>query len=234
MGVGELQKALTGPDLTVAYAFCRTAQFGDPGLPMRVNLEDGTIAEMHLERSDASRRFIALGGFGFPALAPNGQWLFTDGGHLLRYSIDGLKLTLDASSHAGMGNGHKAGVCVSPDSRWVCFPTGGGNDGLNYATYVYRTEDLSRPAFTLHQGAYPEIVGFDRAGKRIFSQNYDHALLVFDQNGTKRSEHKFAGVGGSHNIRDYAARPTDGRALLLRTNDALLLIEFADGRPAGN
>jgi hypothetical protein len=227
-GVSQLLKALTGPTLGIAYVFCREeGPFNaEAGLPFRLDLEDGTFAAMRPARDPAVRQGFPWAGFGYPALSPDGKWLFADGGALLRYRIDGTTLTLDAASHTGMGGGHKEGICVSPDSQWVCFPNGGGNDGLNYATYVYRTADLSRPAFILHQGAYPEVVGYDPAGQRLFSQNYDLPLIVFDANGTKRGEHKFGSVSGSHNVKQYAGHPTDGRGLLVRTNESLLLVEF--------
>ena len=76
------------------------------------------------------------------------------------------------------------------------------------------------------QGAYSEIVGFDPVGKRIFSQNYQLPLIVFDQNGTKRGEYKFGEIRGSHNVKQYVAHPKDGRGLRLRTNEQLLLVEF--------
>ena len=108
----------------------------------------------------------------------------------------------------------------------MCFPTGGGNDGLNYGTYVYRTSDLSRPAFTMKQGAYPEIVGYDPVSKQFFSQNYDTPLLVFDVNGTKRGAHKFGQITGSHNIRQYAPHPKDGVGLLVRSKEELVVAQF--------
>src|SRR5262249_6874957 len=198
-GLSQLMRALTGPDLGVAYVLCRESGFVAQGavLPVRVNLEDGTFAALTLVHPEGVRPTRRGINFEYAALSPDGKWLFADDGRLVRCRVDDLTLTLDASSREGMGGGHKAGICVSPDSQWVCFPTGGGNDGLNYATYVYRTADLSRPAFTLRQGAYPEIVGYDSAGQRLFSQNYQHPLLVFDLNGTRRGEYKFGRIQGS-------------------------------------
>lgn len=52
-----------------------------------------------------------------------------------------------------------------------------------------------------------------------------HLPLILET-GAKRGMHKLDAISGSHNVRQYAARPTDGRALLLRTEKELLLIEF--------
>jgi hypothetical protein len=229
-GVGQLRKALSGPGLAVAYAFCRDAETFRPsanGLPVRVDLTDGTLAAMTLAADPTGRAVPGLDGFEYAALSPDGKWLFADGFGLLRYRIEDATLTPDGRTREGMGGGAKTGICISPDSKWVCFPTGGGNDGLTYGTYVYLTDDLSRPAFTLQQGAYPEVVGFDHAGKRLFGQNAEYPLIVFDANGTKRGEYKFGPTRGLHNVKQFAAHPTVGRVLLLRTNDQLLLVEFA-------
>src|SRR5262249_5505042 len=229
-------RALTGPDLGIAYVICREGdRFISPGAgwPVRVNLEDGTLAAMTDARDPNLPQHFHWGSFEYAALSPDGKWLFADGGALVRYRIEDTKLTLDATSHVGMGGGAKLGICVSPDSQWVCFPTGGGNDGLLYGTYVYRADDLSRPAFTLKQGAYPMIVGFDPVGKHVLSQDSQPPLMVFDQNGTKRGEYKFGTIRGSHDVKQYAPHPKDGRSLLLRSNEHLLLVEFAEAEGRG-
>src|SRR5262249_47665740 len=152
---------------------------------------------------------------------PDGKYLFAeDKEKLIRYEIDGLKLTLKARSAETTGSGRKAGICVSSDSRWVCFPTGSGNGRTNYATYIYRTDDLSKPAFLMKQGPYPEVVGFDPPRNRFFSQNSGHYLLIFNDRGVRLGAHR-ASDHVVYAVQQYAARPTDGRALLIRTIEEL-------------
>jgi hypothetical protein len=227
LGITQLEKVLTGPSLVVAYVFSRDSGYftASTGLPIRINLEDGTLAAMTTSRDPAVKGWMPSG-FGSAALSPDGKWLFGEGGPLLRFRIDGTSLILDGRSHRGVGSGHRTGICVSPDSQWVCLPTGGGNDGLLYGTYVYHSTDLSQPAFDLKQGAYPNLVGFDPAGKRVFTQSFSHPLMVFDHNGTKLSEHTLVPVREPYHAKQYAAHPVDGNALLLRTTDKLLLVEF--------
>ncbi len=80
-------------------------------------------------------------------------------------------------------------------------------------------------AAALASGAYPRIVGFDPAGKRFFAQNHDFPLIVFGQDGTKSKEYRLEVPGGQH-VWQYAMHPNDGRGLLLRTDNALILIEL--------
>jgi hypothetical protein len=204
--------------------------FGD-GAPVRLELEDGTFTPLTpAVATGLPNQFVRHRGFEWPALSPDGKWLFADGGRLLRYRIGGTTLTLDAATREDMGSGHKEGICVSPDSQWVCFPTGGGNDGAGYGTYIYRIADMSKPACLLKQDAYPEIVGSDPVSQRIFTQNYDHPLMVYDHTGKNLGTYRLGTISGSHNIKQYAAHPTDGRSLLLRTSQHLVLVEFANNR----
>lgn len=215
VGVNNIGSLLTGPSLEYAYLFADSQ-------PFRLNLADGTVAPMVLTAAPGFK------GFGYANLTPDGKYLFADGGLLTAYKIDNLKLTFKDQSNEQMGSGNKEGICISPDSQWVCFPTGGGNEGASYGTYIYRTDDLSKPAFLMKQGAYPEVVGFDPPHHRFFSQNGDHYLLIFDDKGRQLGAYG-ASQQVMHKVRQYAARPTDGRALLLRTVDQLFLIEFMDG-----
>ena len=78
----------------------------------------------------------------------DGKYLFTHDKQLIRFKIDGTKVALDQGSF-GLGSGHVESLALSPDSKYVCLPIGGGNPGilpdhppLVGATFVYPVTDL--------------------------------------------------------------------------------------------
>src|SRR5262249_39535287 len=122
-----------------------------------------------------------------------------------------------------IGMGTMTGVCVSPDSKWVCLPTGGGNRGglpnhpqvKLYSTYIYPVENITRPAFVIHQGPYPTVVAFAPISQRVFSQNVDKSLLVCDMKGQLLQEYDIA--GRNWDVVDLVVHPK-GQGLFLAAN----------------
>lgn len=228
-GVGQLLKAHTGPNLDVAYVFSRVSDkpWGKSSLPFQVNLKDGSIAALTVEGGQDAALPPGWTTWLDAVVSPDGKWLIADSRKLLRYCINGTVLSLVERTQEDLGSGKKHGICLSPDGQWVCSPSGGGLSRIGYATHVYRTADLSRPAFLLKFEAYPQLVGFDPVGQRLFSQSREGALLLFDENGTKRGEYKLPILRGFSEVRQYVAHPTNRRSLLVRTNDALTLVEIA-------
>jgi hypothetical protein len=92
-----------------------------------------------------------------------------------------------------------------------------------YSTYVYPVENLNKPAYTLAQGAYPQAVGFDPTGASTYSQNFGHALIVFDESGIKQKEYA---LDAGRDVKQLLPHPS-GRKLLMVTEAKVLYIELA-------
>ncbi|HYH65274.1 MAG TPA: hypothetical protein VD866_11320, partial [Urbifossiella sp.] len=234
VGVSGSYQLLTGPGLTDAYALCRTGRDeammrpGPNEAVVRVGLRDGKLTELGLEGGDRSAMMLQpTGRYAGAVLAPDGRYLFGEAGFsaIGRYRVEPDRLVLEAAT-GSIVSGAKTGACVSPDGKLVAYPSGGGNssDGP-YKTFVYRSSDLARPHLTIASGAYPSVIAFDPVGKRIYTQNYDQPLRVYDENGTHRGDSKLAGGGGSHNGLGYFPHP-GGKALLVRTHSWVTYVEF--------
>jgi hypothetical protein len=165
-------------------------------------------------------------GYNNPVVTPDGKYLFTAGNfeQMLRFGIANGALKFEEESQRIAQGQIVAGIQVSPDSKYVCYPAGGGNySGLKghpdvkpYSTYVYPVDNVNKPAFTLEQGAYPGVVGFDPEGKRIYAQNFEHPLQVFSATGVKKKEYNF---GNAKDVRQYLVHPGGNRLLLLTDMD---------------
>jgi hypothetical protein len=179
------------------------------------------------------RDFQQRVGLAAPVITPDGKYLFARGGieQLFRFRIDAKTqaLAIDESSQR-IAQGRIEEICVSPDSLYVCLPSGGGNPrGLNnhpevraYSTYVYPVTRINEPAFVLEQGAYPTAVGFDPKGGLVYGQNRSHQLILFTPTGVKQREYTF---GQARRVRQFLVHP-EGRKLLLLTEDKLFLVEL--------
>jgi hypothetical protein len=192
-----------------------------------VDLKRGeTVAEV------APRQFPTLIlGFDDPTLTPDGKHLFVnslEALHHFRPTAGGVEY-LDSSPR--IVQGAFVNICVSPDSAYVCAPCGGGNYGVGdgthpavrpYSTYVYPTGSLKKPAFVLEQGAYPQAVAFDPAHGRIFSQNIDHPVIVFNRNGVKQKEYA---SNGARFVKQLLPHPKEEKLLLL-SDQQLVLVEW--------
>ena len=168
-----------------------------------------------------------------PVMTPNGRYLFTRGGieQLHRFRIVNGNLEFEESSPRIAQGAIRAGIQVSPDSKYVCLPTGGGNYKVGgthpeikpYSTYIYPTDNLKMPVCVIHQGAFPQAVGFDPVVGKLYSQNVSVALMVFGGTGIKQADYKLPIPGGS--VRQFLVHP-QGNRLLLLANDTLLWVEL--------
>jgi S1-C subfamily serine protease len=219
----SVRRCVSAPSLSVAFA----AGGGD------------TLSVLDLKKSAVigtmdRRSFPSpLVGTGMAVVSPDGKYLFTEGFE----SIHRFRVTPAGAEYeeAGprIGQGAKVGIQVSPDSAYVCLPSGGGNyrisenhpDLPNYGTYVYPVTDLKKPAFTLHQGPYPTAVAFDPARDRVFSQNHDHPLIVFNAGGVKQKEYEFGNRGSGREVRQMLVHPGTGKVLIL-TPQKLMVAEL--------
>ena len=154
-----------------------------------------------------------------PVLTPDGRYLFAVGLECMyRYRVRGPKLTFEEVSPR-IAQGRWQDICVSPDSKYVCFPSGGGNYGVNYGTYIYPVENIQAAALTIQTGAYPQVFGFDPKGGYLYGQG-EKQLMIFDAEGVKRKEAQMDSPG----VRQFLVHPR-GRRLLLLTDTKLFYVE---------
>jgi hypothetical protein len=163
-------------------------------------------------------------GLANPVVAPDGSSLFTrSDNQIFRLKIQpagGLTYT-DNTPKIGSGS-LGAGIQISPDSKYVCLPTGNGNvKDLKghpaigpYSTYVYPASSLGKAAFALEQGAYPTTVGFDPVAGRIYAQNTSFTFMVYGMDGMKKKDYRI-GSGRREFVRQYLVHPDGGKVLVL-------------------
>jgi hypothetical protein len=223
----SVQRAVSAPSLSIALVGGASTPFNGNGLSI-IDLQKGELITQSFNSADGRRALI---GFDRPTVTPDGKYVFTIGGleALHRFRIDGTRLVHEESSQR-IAQGHiEAGICVSPDSRLVCLPSGGGNYAVGtplpaYSTYVYKVDNLHAPACTLAQGAYPEAVGFDPRGGYIYSQNMSSFLLAFSNEGVKLKDYTLSGgQPGFRRRRQMLAHPQGG-SLLLLTSEKLYYV----------
>ncbi|HEV3446742.1 MAG TPA: trypsin-like peptidase domain-containing protein [Gemmataceae bacterium] len=170
-------------------------------------------------------------GFAGAVVSGDGKYLFTRGGtgQLHRFALKDSNLVFEESSQPIL-QGHEAEICLSPESRYVCLPSGDGNRRdlpdhprvADFSTYVYPVTNLKRPAYALTQGTEPEAVAFDPRAGYVYGQNLDHQLILFNLAGVKRREYSLTGKGG---VRQFLVHPGGGR-LLVYTGAKLLLVQL--------
>jgi S1-C subfamily serine protease len=224
--VASVTRAVSAPGLSVAVA-------ASPG-----PLDGGDLYVLDLKKVDVVKAYKARDfsrdvGFDRAVMTPDGKYLFTAGGieQMARFRIDGADLVFEQSSYRIAQGAVGAGICVSPDGRFVCYPTGGGNYGVGenhpprqgYSTWIYPVTNLRKPALQLETGPYPRAVGFDPKAGRIFGQNFDTTLMVFNEAGIKRKVYQFGSRGDE--VKQFSTHP-DGGKLLLLTGSKLFWIEF--------
>lgn len=169
-----------------------------------------------------------------PVMAADGTSLFTRSDtQIFRFKIqaNGFLNYTDNTPKIGSGS-MGAGIQLSPDSKYVCLPTGNGNvKDLKghpaigpYSTYVYATSSLAKPAFVLEQGAYPSTVGFDPSTGQVYTQNTRFTFMVYTREGMKKKEYR-VGSGRRETVRQYLVHP-EGSKVLLLVDEELQWIEL--------
>jgi hypothetical protein len=222
----SLTRVVSAPGLSVGVAAGR-------GQSLSVfDLRNGELKKEYSAKDFPGSRLL---GFEGPAMTPDGNYVFTRGGieQIHRFRLTGGELAFEESSQRISQGAIHAGICVSPDSRFVCLPSGGGNyqnlkdhpQAGSYATYVYPVGNVNRPAFVLQQGAYPQAVGFDPKAGLIYTQNHEFAVIVFTFTGVKKKEFKFP--VGFIGVEQYLVHP-DGKRFLMKTNEKVFLVELTE------
>jgi S1-C subfamily serine protease len=211
----QVDRVASAPTLSVAFAAGRGGFPGDSPLSV-LDLKKGEIVKQY-KGGDLSRTGV---GFQFLTATPDGKYLFGMGGleQLHRFRIDGQALVYEESSQRIAQNGQA--IEVSPDGKYVCLPSGGGNYGVNYGTYVYDVKNLGTPAQTVQSGAYPRAVGFDPKHRYVYAQNFQNQLILFTTKGIKLKEYPIPRAG---DVKQFLPHP-DGDKLLLLAGHQLNLV----------
>jgi hypothetical protein len=210
----------SAPGLSVA--FVSSQDRGAGGMLSVLDLTKGELVRQYTAR-DLTTKHI---GFDEPTATPDGRYLFTRGGieQLHRFKIDGTNLTYEESSARIAQNGQA--IEVSPDSKWVALPSGGGNYGPRpYSTFIYSVTNLSGPALTVQGGAYPRALGFDPILGLVYAQNSGNPLIIFTAKGLKLKEVPLRGTG---DVRQFVTHPAGGRLLLLTANKLFYVMVAKD------
>jgi DNA-binding beta-propeller fold protein YncE len=216
--IAGAKQVVSAPSLSIAIA-CDPNPIG--GAITILDLKTGSIARQY-----QARDLGLFGAVSHPTVTPDGKFLLVQSGieELKRFRIDGTNLLLEESSARIAQNGQ--GIDVSPDSKYVCLPSGGGNYGAgSYSTFIYRVNDLARPQISLASGAYPRAVGFDPKGGYVYAQNHQHQLIIFNPAGIKLKEQK---LGQSSDVKQFLVHP-EGRKLLVLTDDKLYSVQVKPG-----
>lgn len=163
-------------------------------------------------------------------VSPDGEYAFGQGGReqLNRFRVTREGLFKEEEGLSIAVNGQR--VCVSPDGRYVALPSGGGNAPVvsdhprigSYSTYVYPTDNLRRPDFSVSSGPYPRCMGFDPISGHVLAQSQEKTLILFTFTGIKRSEHIAPGFRGGNEIAEISVSPL-GYEAVLRDNSSLIL-----------
>jgi len=182
------------------------------------------------EQIKKNPRSVVLVNFGHVKMTPDGTYLFVESFECLhRFRVEGANLLYEEIG-ARIGSNVRT-IEVSPDSRYVAMPSGGGN-GSGYGTFIYRIGDLSQPAVTVAGGAYPQTLAFDKAAGLLYTQNHSKQLLVFTPGGLLQADYTFASASGMDNGTQHIVAHPDGYRLLVLTGKDLFWVELPGAPPA--
>jgi hypothetical protein len=210
--VPSLKRAVSAPGISIA------AGCGE-GVLYAVNLKSGKTAKYEPPKNQRG----AIG-FEYPAMSPDGKYLFTDMNEvLLRFKLQKGLFTFDEMGPR-IGNGFN--ISISPDSKFVCMPSPSAKslEGKAYTTTIYPVANLKKPECVLESGAYPITVGFDSKGGWIYAQNSEYPLLVFTSGGVKKKEYKLTSKRGE-NVRQLLAHPS-GNKVIAFVSEKLYFVEI--------
>jgi S1-C subfamily serine protease len=213
LAMAGVTQVVSAPTLTVAIA-ANTDRFAG-GLSV-IDLNKGAFAGQH--------RFQELGliaGASRLAVTPDGKYLFMQGGFedLKCFRISGTRISADQTSARIAQNGQS--IAISPDSKYVSLPSGGGNYGAGtYTTFIYSVTNLSQPQIMVSSGAYPRAMGFDPIAGLIYTQNHDKQLLIYDPSGVRLKEFT---LGPTGDVKQFLVHP-DGRKVLVLTDRKLYFV----------
>ena len=210
-----VSQALSGPGLKFALAASEgRGTFGRASAVVYLDLNEGKPIHQ----------------FAIPTLhariTPDGKYYFAQGGieQLTSFRIDGNKLVEHQTTERIAQNGQR--ICLSPDSKYVCLPSGGGHYGAGYSTFVYPVDNLAKAEFTIDSGAYPRLVGFDPAAKLVYAQNHDTQLIVFTNTAIRKADYKLTTLERLSSEPSQFVPHPDGKKLLVEMAGSLMFVEI--------
>lgn len=182
--------------------------------------------------ADKSRRMPMMD-FKFLTLTPDGKYLFAESGieMLVRIRVRGDSFIVEENSPRIGSNAQE--IIVSDDSKFVAMPSGGGNSKaeghpeMNYGTYIYAVGDLQSPHLGIETGAYPQMLAFDQKAKKIYAQNHDCQLIVFNHGGVHEGAYRW----DRGDVKRMIAHPK-GNSLCLLTETRLMYVELLKDLPS--
>ncbi|MCS7045099.1 MAG: hypothetical protein NZO58_01955 [Gemmataceae bacterium] len=170
------------------------------------------------------------------ALTPDGQFLFTESsdGKLVRYQVRQDVLVYDDESVPISMVDQGQGICVSPDSRYVCLSCKLGNktsafvpEAKIYTTYIFSVDNLRAPVVRIETGSAPRAFGFDPVSRSIFASNQDKQVLRFSMAGVLFQDASAAGAEGPAGQPQQFLTHPHGHAVMVRTERTIYQFEFA-------
>jgi hypothetical protein len=202
-----------------------------PGAAVGVASAGDTLYVLDLKKM-TSTKFDGKSKFGLSdnlAMAPDGKHVFTAGPfEINRFTLADGQLRLEESTDKTLvpvTGRIDTTVIVSPDSKFVCYPSFGGAVGpgtKNYTVPVFKVDSLAKPEFVLDPGG--TAVGFDPAGGAIYTQNSPESLRLFDSAGKFIKECKLREGGPTPgSMRQMLPHPGGGTLLLTTTEYAWLV-----------
>lgn len=137
--------------------------------------------------------------FNHAIVSHDGKQLFAIGmsDQLLRFKLEGEQVECAEAGPRLLLGGRSEGICLSANGEHIAVPCGSGNAAVNgtasgqWATHVFAIGDLQKPVTTIRSGLSPLAVGIDLKSQRVYAQNYQNNLIIFDDKGTKLKEYKF-------------------------------------------
>ena len=211
-----VKRVLSGPTLHFALC-CADAQFG----------REGEVVYLDLTRLEPVYQFDVP--TRFARLTPDGKYYFAEGGieQLCCYYVKDGRLSTGPRTERIAQNGQN--ICLSPDGQLVCLPSGGGNYGSGYGTFIYAVDKLTVPKFALTTGPYPRLVAFDAVDQSIYAENSDYQLMLFSPTAIKRKQLSLIDEPGGHDEpRQFVPHP-GGHRLLVLLAKRLLYVDLRPG-----
>jgi len=217
VAIPSAERAVSSPAISVGFAIGDRQQ---RYLTLRViDLKNGQVVREY-GTSDFKDRHAYYAG---PVVTPDGKYLFTQGGSLLRFRILDDELELEENSRDSGDTAHQRGIAISPDGYYVSLLTTFGG-GQSNGTNIYKITNLSRPEIVIRSIPGPTSLAFDLKAGLIFADHPQHPLIFFHPNGTRLKEYSLASParqGGR--TRQFLVHP-DGGKLLVLTDSKIVLV----------
>lgn len=165
-----------------------------------------------------------LPGFNKLVLSDDGRYLFGEtANRVTRMRVGGDTVLFEQSTEA---LGSVGRIEVSPDSRFVATPRGGGRRFPSKVTppptNIYRITDLSAPSAAIPEGAVPTPVGFDDATTSVYTSTFYQQLLIFTSAGVQGQGYKIAKPGTR--VSQFLPHPSGHKVLVMA--DKLYWVEL--------